>query len=279
MASRAWMYTFRMRFACVQFDIVWEDKPANHAIIERMLDAAQPAIPPGSLVMLPELGDTGFSMNLDRIADDLTLPWAVKLARSRGVFIQCGFARRDATASPPGRNCAVIVSPEGGIVAEYEKVHPFSFGREAEHYSGGSRLAIAHCSEACICPLICYDLRFPELWRLAAIAEPAAEAFTIGASWPAARQNHWRSLCIARAIENQAWVIAVNRCGNDPYLAYAGGSLIVSPRGEIVAEADSQPQVIQAEVDLAALRDWRREFRALSDVHRELLGRITIDRR
>src|SRR5690606_2545669 len=98
---------------------------------------------------------------------------------------------------------------------------------------------------------ICYDLRFPELWRLGALA--GAEVFTIGASWPDARQHHWRSLLIARAIENQAYVVAVNRVGRDPHLGYAGGSMIVSPMGEVLAEADAAPQVIQAELDMAAL--------------------------
>src|SRR5688572_8583279 len=193
-----------MRFACVQYEIVWEDKAANHAIVERMLDEAQPRIEPGAFVLLPELGDTGFSMNLDRIADDHSLAWAIDLAKRRRIYLQHGFARRaspTAAAMPRGRNCVVIVSPEGEVLADYEKIHPFSYGREAEHYSGGDHLCIARCGESIVCPLICYDLRFPEIWRLAAMAEPSAEVFAIGASWPSSRQHHWRALCIARAIE------------------------------------------------------------------------------
>lgn len=280
-----------MRFACVQLDIVWEDKAANHAIIERMLDGARPAIEPGAFVLIPELGDTGFSMNLDRIVDDRSLAWAISLARRRGIFVQHGFARlaaagplqargdrEAASGKAKGRNCAVIVSPSGDILADYEKVHPFTFGREAEQYSGGDHLSLAHCAEATVCPLICYDLRFPELWRLAAISapHPAAEVFAIGASWPAPRQHHWRSLCIARAIENQAFVVACNRCGRDPHLPYSGGSLIVSPKGDILAEAADEPMILQADLDLAALRAWRSEFPALRDAHRELLGRARV---
>jgi predicted amidohydrolase len=267
-----------MRFACVQFDIVWEDKGASHALIERMLDDARPRIDAGAFVLIPELGDTGFSMNLDRIVDDRSLNWAIDLAKRRHIFVQAGFARRhaDAIDDRPGRNVAVIISPEGQVVADYEKVHPFSYGRESEHYSGGDHLTLARCGDAIVCPMICYDLRFPELWRLAVINNPPAEVITIGASWPAARQGHWRSLCVARAIENQAYVIACNRCGRDPHLAYAGGSLIVSPKGEIVAEAGEGPAILHGEVDLAALAAWRNEFPALQDVHRELLGRARI---
>lgn len=269
-----------MRFACVQFDIVWEDKAANHAIVERMLDDAQPRIEPGTFVVLPEMGDTGFSMNLDGIADDQSLAWAIDLAKRRGIFVQHGFARRvDARdrsigGGVPGRNVAVIISPSGAVLADYEKTHPFTFGRESEHYAGGDHISIARCGDAVVSPFICYDLRFAELWRLAAIHEPAAEVFTIGACWPNARQHHWRSLCIARAIENQACVVACNRCGCDPQLNYGGGSLIVAPSGEILAEAADQPVVVQAEVDLDALRRWRAEFPALRDVHREMLGRM-----
>lgn len=269
-----------MRFACVQFDIKWEDKVANHAIIERMLDEAQPRIEPGTFVVLPELGDTGFSMDLDCIVDDRSLAWAIDLAKRRGIFVQHGFPRRmegHEAGDPVGRNIAVIVSPTGAILADYAKVHPFSFGRESERYSGGDHLCIARCDGALVAPFICYDLRFAELWRLAALNKPAAEVFTVGANWPNTRQHHWRSLCIARAIENQAYVVAANRCGRDPHLAYSGGSLIVAPSGEVLAEAHDQPLVLQAEVDLKILRQWRADFPALRDAHSDLLGRIRVE--
>ena len=268
-----------MRFACLQFDIVWEDKAANYAVIERMLNDARPAIEPGAFVLIPELGDTGFSMNLEHIVDDRSLPWAVDLAKRRGIFLQHGFARKIAASTPSGRNCAVIISPDGEVLADYEKVHPFSYGREADRYSGGDHLAIARCTNINICPLICYDLRFPELWRLATVNQLPAEVFAIGASWPAPRQHHWRALCIARAVENQAFVVACNRCGRDPHLAYAGGSLIISPTGDIIAEARHFPMVLQGEIAIEALHAWREEFPALRDAQRELLGRTRIEAR
>lgn len=259
-----------MRFAAVQFDIIWEDKAANHAIIERMLREAD--VPQGTFVLLPELGDTGFSMNLDRIVDDRSSAWAADLAKRLGIFIQHGFARRGKDGK--GRNCAEIVDPDGRIVAQYEKLHPFSYGKESQFYSGGDHLSLASCGGARVCPMICYDLRFPEAWRLGALA--GAEAFTIGASWPAARTHHWRALATARAIENQAFVIAVNRIGKDPHLAYSGGSMIISPGGETLADGGDRPCVIQAELDFAALRAWRSEFPALRDIHRDLLGGIRV---
>lgn len=277
-----------MRFACVQIDIVWEDKPANHAIVERMLDDAK--IAPGTFVVLPELGDTGFSMNLERIADEQSVEWARGLARCHYAYVQPGFARRDPAPGsvdriqPAGRNCAAIIGPDGSILGEYQKVHPFSYGKESQFYSGGDHLLLRRCGGAIVCPMICYDLRFPELWRIAALAPGSdsgsgggAEVFTIGACWPAARQHHWRALLIARAIENQAYVVAVNRTGSDPHLKYAGGSIIISPKGEVIAEAGEAATVLHADLDLAALRGWRSEFPALRDVHRSLLGSIRLD--
>lgn len=260
-----------MRIAAVQLDIAWEDKTANHTTIERMLREAQVA--PGTYVVLPELSDTGFSFNVDAIADGLSAAWAADLARRLGIWLQAGFAEHGSGGK--ARNCAAIVTPRGEITGVYRKVHPFGYSREPEHYGGGDRLVIRECDDARVCPLICYDLRFPELWRLAASTN--AEVFTIGASWPDTRQSHWRALSIARAIENQAYVIAVNRVGTDPYLAYAGGSIIVSPGGDIVAEAGRDPTVLTADLDLAALRAWRAEFPALRDIRPELLGTIQID--
>lgn len=269
-----------MHIAAVQFDIVWEDKDANHRIIEQMIDDAD--VPAGALVVLPELGDTGFSFNLDVIADDRTLPWGIEVARQRSIWLQVGYAIRGEDGK--GRNCTSIISPQGDVVAHYQKVHPFSYGREIEYFSGGRSITITPITSrddtsdrdedatVQLCPLICYDLRFPELWRIAALQ--GAELFTIGASWPAARQAHWRSLLIARAIENQAFVVGVNRCGADPHLGYAGGSIIISPRGEVLAEADDTPQMLQATIDPATVRQWRSEFPALKDVQQSLLGTI-----
>ena len=264
-----------MKVAAVQADIVWEDKPANHRIIESMLDEA--AIEPGTFVLLPELADTGFSLDVEKIVDDRSLQWATEFARRRRIWLQMGHPALGPEGK--GRNCATIINPAGKAIGTYEKVHPFSYGKEIHRYSGGDHILLRRLHEAdgrpVACPLICYDLRFPELWRLAAVG--GAELFTIGASWPNPRQAHWRALLIARAIENQAWVVAVNRTGDDPHLSYDGGSMIVSPQGEIINEADKKPAVLQATLDLEALRAWRGHFGALRDAHPSLLGTIAVD--
>jgi omega-amidase len=260
-----------LRILALQHDIVWEEKRLNHATVDRMLDAAAP--PRGTLVVLAELFDTGFSLELEAIVDDQSTTWGRESAARRGITLLVGHAERGPDGF--GRNCATLIADDGSLLGRYEKIHPFSVGRENERYRGGSTLLLRQVAGATVCPLICYDLRFPELWRLATIA--GAEVFLLGASWPAARQAHWRALCIARAIENQAYVVAVNRVGRDPSLAYAGGSLIVDPRGEVVAEAGDAPAALSATLDLEALRNWRAKFPALRDLRRSHLGDVAVD--
>lgn len=260
-------------YAC-QLDIVWEDKRANQAKVEAMLQDRTPER--GSLVVLPELFDVGFSLNTaemsEQVTDGITETWCAELAQRYGVFLQgASVQRTDPNAK--ATNNAVVFNPDGEIVCRYEKVHPFSGGREPEAYRGGTSLATFTWGGITVCPLICYDLRFPELWRVA-VVQYGAEMFTIGASWPSPRQWHWSTLLDARAIENQAYVVAVNRCGTDPYLPYAGGSKVVDPMGRVIVEADDTEQMIVAPIDRAQVTDWRRDFAALDDIHRDLLGEM-----
>jgi omega-amidase len=259
-----------MLLAAVQIDIAWHDPTASRRRFQSLLDRAN--LPAGSIAVLPELGDVGFTVDLNAVTPSDAPEWAATQAKSRGVHLAVGYPRRAEDGF--GRNEFAIAHPSGSISPAYAKVHPFGFGRETEAYRGGEGLVLARVGPFTACPLVCYDLRFPELWRLATLA--GADLFVLGASWPAARQHHWRSLLIARAIENQAYVVAANRVGNDPTLAYAGGSMIISPTGEIVAEAGAEEAIITAPADHAALTAWRTKFPALRDVKRELLGDIAV---
>lgn len=261
------------RVYAVQFDIVWEDKAANHAIVERMIEQADP--PRDSLIVLPEMFDVGFSLNTAATAEQVTNhsseTWCATAARRWNVFIQGAAVQRP---DPKGKatNDAVVFNPEGELICRYSKIFPFSGGREPEEFNGGTKIVTFNWHGLIVCPLICYDLRFPEIWRLAAI-ERGAELFTLGASWPAPRQHHWLTLLSARAIENQAYVVGLNRCGKDPCLSYVGGSRLIDPKGEVLAQAGDGPTVLSAEIDQTAVRSWRASFKALADVRREFLGR------
>lgn len=252
-----------MKAHLVQLDITWEDPSANHAAARHLIETAAPE--PGDLIILPELFATGFSMNTSRTLDaaGATHAFLQTLARDLGVLVQGG---RTIAGARLARNVMTVASP-AGTIAEYAKVHPFSLGREHEHFEAGSEVVTYPWGPAAaglaVCPAICYDLRFPELFRLGLAR--GAEVFALGACWPEVRQHHWRALLIARAIENQAYVLGVNRTGSDPSLRYAGGTIAVSPTGEVLGELAAEQGVLSVEVDPGAVRRWREKFPAWRD--------------
>ncbi len=248
---------------CCQFNITWEDKPANHAKVKALLAGA--AMPRGSLVLLPEMFATGFSMNVAAIAEGTppaTEIFLADTARELGVFILGGVV----TTGPDGRgrNQAVAFSPEGKEIARYTKLQPFSLGGETQHYTAGNDIVTFEWNGLVVAPFVCYDLRFPEHFRAA--VRRGAELFVVIANWPSRRIQHWVTLLQARAIENQAYVAGVNRCGQDPKLSYNGRSLIADPHGEILADAGDGEKLISAEIEPATVKAWREEFPALKDM-------------
>lgn len=261
-----------MRAHLVQFDIVWEDKAANHAIVERMVRGADPA--PGDLVVLPELFDTGFSLDVARNDDESgqTESFLTRLATRYRIFLHGSHTRRRPDGM--GLNRAIILDPRGEVVARYDKVHPFSYGRESERFVGGAAPATYRwvgsdrADSLTVGVAICYDLRFPELFR--AELDAGANTFAIGANWPRERAEHWRALLIARAIENQAFVLGVNRTGSDPHLSYAGGSMVVGPTGLVLGELGEAPGVLSVEIDPGVVGEWRVRFPAWKDRKRDI---------
>lgn len=264
-----------MRLHLVQTDIAWENRSENLARVERSLAASPPER--GAVVVLPEMFDTGFSRDTARTADNGdTQRWLEETAKRFGVSIVAGVTIAPSAATGNlARNRALIVDA-AGVVTHYDKVHPFSVGREHEAFSGGDRVVAVELGEdeprARVCPLVCYDLRFPEVFRAGRML--GAEVFFVIANWPASRIDHWRTLAIARAIENQAFVVAVNRVGKDPLTTYPGSSLVVGSRGEVLVEGGAEEGPIQAEIHPAEVRAWREKFRIWQDARPGLLPRI-----
>jgi omega-amidase len=256
-----------MVVACCQLDIAWEDKARNHARVKALIDRTP--LPAGSLLLLPEMFATGFSMNLARAcesAEHETERFLATLARERGLFVLGGVA--NVAPDGRGRNEAVAFDPGGRELARYCKLHPFTYGGESEHFAAGEHLAGFDWVGCRVAPFVCYDLRFPEAFRVA--VRRGVRLFVVIANWPAERESHWVTLLRARAIENQAYVAGANRCGSDPAQRYGGRSLIVDPRGEILADAGSAEGIIQAPIDLAALEAYRQAFPVLSDMRADL---------
>jgi omega-amidase len=252
-----------LNIACCQFDIVWEDKPANYRRVSELIRGA--GLPAGSLVVLPEMFSTGFSMNLTEICEGTPArgeQFLASLAEELGIYILGGVASQ--TLEGRGRNEALAFSPRGELLARYAKIHPFSLGGESEQFEPGNEISSFQWQECNVAPFVCYDLRFPEVFRSA--IRGGAHLFAVIANWPAKREAHWVALLIARAIENLAYVAGVNRCGSDERQTYSGRSLIIDPQGRVLAEAGDVEGVISAEIDLAAMEEWRRDFPALRDM-------------
>ena len=161
-----------------------------------------------------------------------------------------------------------IVAPGQRVLAEYAKIHPFQ--REAERFESGRSVEVFAWDAAglTVCPAICYDLRFPELFRMG--LQKGAQAFTVGACWPTVRVHHWRALLMARAIENQAYAFGVNRVGKDPMTSYCGGTIAVGPKGDVLGELGDVEGVLSVPVAREEVEGWRGAFFAWKDAR--LLG-------
>ncbi|MGE5346223.1 MAG: nitrilase-related carbon-nitrogen hydrolase [Acidithiobacillales bacterium] len=249
-----------MRAALVQMDIAWENPAASHARAAPLLKRAAEA--GADLAILPEMFATGFSMNAAKIAQPPggeTEQWLVRTARDLSVHLIAGVAE---TAWPLPLNNALWVSP-AAEVKRYSKLHPFTFVSEEKFFGGGTGVVTWEIAGARVTPLVCYDLRFPEPFRLAA---GETDVFVVIANWPDRRRLAWQTLVRARAIENQAFVLAVNRVGEDgDGIHFAGDSAAISPWGEILASAAELETVLILDVDPEAVADARAKFTALAD--------------
>ncbi|MEM6472030.1 MAG: nitrilase-related carbon-nitrogen hydrolase, partial [Planctomycetota bacterium] len=199
-----------MKWYALQLNMVWQDKSANRNRIRQMLATNRPE--PGSLVVLPEMFETGFSMDTSLTGQSPDHDGEAFLRMIAGEF---DIAILGGLAAPArnktSRNEAVAFAPDGTELVRYQKRRPFSVTREGDFYPAGGKPAVFEWQGVRIAPAICYDLRFPELFRDALALD--AEAFVVIACWPHVRSEHWVRLLQARAIENLAAVIGVNRCG------------------------------------------------------------------
>lgn len=249
-----------MKVAAIQHDIVWEDRDATLARVEPMVAAA--ADDGARLLVLPEMFAVGFSMQPERVAeppDGPTVTWLLDQAARRDVWL-CGTVPEQGPSGRP-RNVAVLAGPDG-TVHRYAKIHPFTYSGEHEHYDAGTELVTVDVEGLRVSLFVCYDLRFAdEFWGLA----PSTDLYLVPANWPASRGHHWRSLLVARAIENQAYVVGCNRVGTGGKLDYAGDSCVLDPLAETLASATGTEAIVAADVDPAVVAETRARFPFLAD--------------
>jgi len=254
-----------LRVTLVQLDTVWHDAAANRARIESLLAAA----PAADLVVLPETFTTGFSNDaVDRAEtmDGESVAWIRSLARARHAAVTGSVQIRDGGSV---FNRLLFATPDGAL-RFYDKRHLFRMAKEQEWYAAGRHRLVVDYLGWRICPLVCYDLRFPVFARNRVDdARDGAldyDLLLFVANWPAARHEAWRTLLRARAMENLCYVAGVNRAGTDGNgHPYAGGSLAADPVGTLLADCDAAPQLAHATLSAEWLRDYRRRFPAHLD--------------
>jgi predicted amidohydrolase len=253
--------------AAVQLDTVWEDRRASFERAAPWLDAAAAA--GAGLVVLPEMFACGFSMataSIEEPPDGPTTAWMVDAASRHGFHLAGSVPVRFAGDERPS-NAFVLASPDG-TVRHYRKRRPFTYAGEDRHYRAGTETLTWELpvegadSPLRVTPFVCYDLRFADLFWDAA---PATDAYLVVANWPEARRHHWRALATARAIENQAYVVAVNRVGDGGALRYTGDSRIVDPLGEDLATAAGGETMLLADLAPARVAQVRRDLPFLED--------------
>ena len=251
-----------MKIALVSLDQVWEDKEANRHLCIQYIKKAKDA--GAQLTIFPEMTLTGFSMNTRHIQENLsdsdTIPFFKELAQEYGMAIVFGIVLGKMDKAT---NNMVVIDHEGNILTRYEKIHPFTFANEDQFYIGGNELATAELNGICLGCTICYDLRFPELFS--ALGTQCDMIINI-ANWPEKRVDHWHTLLKARAIENQLFIIGVNRTGTDGTgLSYVKSSSIINANGDTLSPLSSDNCLEVFEVLPEYTSNYKKSFSTTQD--------------
>jgi omega-amidase len=253
-----------LTFTIIQTNLHWEDKAANLQMLEEKIKSIQH---PTQIVVLPEMFSTGFSMKPELLAEDMngpTVSWMKRIAAEKKIILTGSLIIKEKQLIQTGELAPSLLERAGrevfynrliwmlpnGQYAVYDKRHRFAYAGEDEHYSAGNKRLIASVNGWKINLQICYDLRFPVWARQAPSLKERAEGeaeydvLLYVANWPAKRIHAWRSLLVARAIENQCYVIGVNRVGNDGNeIVHNGNSMIVNAMGEVIYEKENQEDI------------------------------------
>lgn len=257
----------QLKTSLVQCDLRWEDPQANHAQLERLLGELDSR--DTDLIVLPEMFATGFTMNSREMAQPMeesqSVAWLQAQANARGCVITGSVAIKD---DGQYYNRMIWATPDGAI-HYYDKRHLFRMAGEHERYGMGKNRQILELKGFKLLLSVCYDLRFPVWMR----QQPAQgehfeyDALLCVANWPAPRRKPWRTLLQARAVENLAYVVGVNRVGEDAKgLAYSGDSMLVDFKGEpLIDHPENSPFIETGTLDKSELNDFREKFPAWQD--------------
>ena len=248
-----------MKVRLIQHDIAWGDPQANLHHLDTLLAGAHGA----DLYVLPEMFTTGFATLPDATVETGEPCEGLRWMQRKAAELDAAIAGSIALALPSGKcvNRFYFVRPDGSW-EQYDKRHLFGYGGEGERFTGGDRRVVVEWRGVRFLLAVCYDLRFPVWLR----SRGDYDAILLVASWPGVRRFAWDTLARARAIENACYVLAVNRVGSDPACEYDGGTSLIGPFGETLAQApDTQEAVVEGEIDMRHLADYHGKFPVLED--------------
>jgi len=272
-----------LTFTLIQTDLQWEDKTANLQMLEKKIHS----IPhPTQIIVLPEMFNTGFSMKPEELAEDMngpTVAWMKRMAMEKRVIITGSLMIRqsvhgelqDHETGTNGQanyfNRLIWMLPNGQY-GMYDKRHLFAYAGEDKHYTAGSKRLIASVNGWKINLQVCYDLRFP-VWARQAVTHSAEgervaefDVLIYVANWPERRVHAWKTLLVARAIENQCYVVGVNRTGNDGNGIYhSGNSMVIDAMGEVLVEKEHEEAIHTITLSKEKLDEIRRKLPFLKD--------------
>ena len=252
-----------MKIYGVQFDSDWNNKKANFNLVSDLIK--KQVVDQNSLIILPEMFATGFCLDpasTTKNEPERTGIFLSELAKKMKSWIMGGMTLPTKDKGE-AYNSAVTFEPNGRRISVYKKIHPIPILGEDKVHLEGRLIENLTIGTFNVTPTICYDLRFPELFRSA--LQSGTNLFVVLGCWPKSRINHWVTLLKARAIENQSYVVGVNRIGKDKDLEYGGRTMVVSPLGEILADGAEREGIVEATIDESLVKDWRAQFPAVKE--------------
>ena len=250
-----------MKIALIQYNPTWENKEKNKQKILSMISKVDGV----ELFVFPEMSLTGFTMKSKEMSETIqsdSFRFFSSIAQEKSANIFAGIIER---RNKRIYNTLIHIKPDGTLVKLYRKIHPFSYSSENENFNAGVKPALTKIKKWKIGLTICYDLRFPELFRK--YGKKRAHLIVNIANWPDTRIEHWRTLLKARAIENQCYVVGVNRVGKDPKLNYVGFSSVFDPMGKEIVVVENEEKVIVVDLDKNYLNEIRKKFPFLDDIN------------
>lgn len=262
-----------MRIGLAQMDILWENIEENKNKAETFFQEAKKQ--KTDIVVFPEMTLTGFSMNVVKTAADwrIQADFFREMSKKYDMTAVFGYPARiskeEIKAHPEWKEYQnhLSIMDRGKELLNYTKIHPFTYGLEARYFQGGERIDTAEWKDTVLGAFICYDLRFPEIFQ---VSSRKSEVIFVIANWPAERADQWNCLLQARAIENQSYVVGVNRTGDGGKIHYNGHSAVYGPTGAAMTKICEEEKLIVAEIHPETVRKYREEFPMKKDRREDL---------